>query len=254
MIKFFRKIRQTLLTENKFSKYLIYAIGEIILVVIGILIALAINNSSQKRALQEKEQTYLNGLKVEFNTSKLKLEELIEVNRRNFDGAKQLLEFISDKNAPPSETQFSEFLFNTFYSDIYFNPNISLLNEIIHSGSLKDLSNSTLRTKLTNWISIIEDISKQEKDLGLQREELLNLFRTNDYSLRTILDLTSVTQELGLQNIDQPSSNLDLLKSRAFENNMLMFILTTEATEKAHYVPLMEELNIILQLLEEELK
>jgi len=44
MIKFFRKIRQRLLTENKFSKYLIYAIGEIILVVIGIIIALQGNN------------------------------------------------------------------------------------------------------------------------------------------------------------------------------------------------------------------
>jgi len=44
MIKFFKKIRQQLLTENKLSKYLIYAIGEIILVVIGILIALQINN------------------------------------------------------------------------------------------------------------------------------------------------------------------------------------------------------------------
>ena len=44
MIKFFRRIRQQLLTENKLAKYLLYAIGEIILVVIGILIALQINN------------------------------------------------------------------------------------------------------------------------------------------------------------------------------------------------------------------
>ena len=49
MIKFFRKIRQRMLTENKFSKYLLYAIGEIILVVIGILIALSINNWNQKK-------------------------------------------------------------------------------------------------------------------------------------------------------------------------------------------------------------
>lgn len=49
MIKFFRKIRQQLLTENKFSKYMIYAIGEIILVVIGILIALGINNWNENR-------------------------------------------------------------------------------------------------------------------------------------------------------------------------------------------------------------
>jgi hypothetical protein len=45
MIKVFRKIRQKMLTENKFGKYLLYAIGEIILVVIGILIALQINIS-----------------------------------------------------------------------------------------------------------------------------------------------------------------------------------------------------------------
>ncbi len=54
MIKFFRKIRQKMLTENKFGKYLIYAIGEIILVVIGILIALQINNWNTNKA-NEKE-------------------------------------------------------------------------------------------------------------------------------------------------------------------------------------------------------
>ena len=59
MIKFFRKIRQNLLSENKFSKYLIYAIGEIILVVIGILIALQINNWNES----EKNQVVLNNSK-----------------------------------------------------------------------------------------------------------------------------------------------------------------------------------------------
>jgi hypothetical protein len=48
MIKFFRKIRRQLFSENKFSKYLLYAIGEILLVVIGILIALSINNWNEK--------------------------------------------------------------------------------------------------------------------------------------------------------------------------------------------------------------
>ena len=49
MIKFFRKIRQKLLIENKLSKYLLYAIGEILLVVIGIMIALYVNNKNQER-------------------------------------------------------------------------------------------------------------------------------------------------------------------------------------------------------------
>src|SRR5210317_2508807 len=59
MIKFFRKIRQQLLSENKISKYILYAIGEIVLVVIGILIALAINTKNQEYAQQQKIDSIL---------------------------------------------------------------------------------------------------------------------------------------------------------------------------------------------------
>jgi hypothetical protein len=62
MINFFRKIRQNMLTENKVSKYLLYAIGEIILVVIGILIALQVNNWNQERYQKETEAIYLTQL------------------------------------------------------------------------------------------------------------------------------------------------------------------------------------------------
>ena len=58
MIKFFRHIRKKLLSENKFSKYLLYAIGEIILVVIGILIALQINYWNDERKNRAYEQYY----------------------------------------------------------------------------------------------------------------------------------------------------------------------------------------------------
>jgi len=63
MIKFFRKIRHRLLTENKFSKYLLYAIGEIILVVIGILIALSINNWNELKKERVLETSLLFDLK-----------------------------------------------------------------------------------------------------------------------------------------------------------------------------------------------
>jgi len=59
MIKFFRRIRQKLLAENKFSKYFIYAIGEIILVVIGILLALQLNNLKEERNILKQERNAL---------------------------------------------------------------------------------------------------------------------------------------------------------------------------------------------------
>ena len=63
MIKFFRRIRQRLLTENKFSKYLIYAIGEIVLVVIGILIALQINNWNEYQKERKSEHLILSEIR-----------------------------------------------------------------------------------------------------------------------------------------------------------------------------------------------
>lgn len=69
MIKFFRKIRQSLLTENKFSKYLLYAIGEIVLVVIGILIALSINNWNEETKLRSQEIHILKELRDDLKQS-----------------------------------------------------------------------------------------------------------------------------------------------------------------------------------------
>ena len=252
-MKFFRQIRKQLLAEKKLRNYLLYAVGEIILVVIGILIALAINNNNQYKANRVKENIYLNGLKKEFQISKLKLERLIEVNRSNYEGAKSIMVHLSNEPISITEKEFSELLYTSFASDISFNPNNSLLNEMINSGSLRDISNKDLRIYLTNWISTLEDIGKQENELGNQREEVLDMFRDNENSIRTIFDLSGVSKGLGLPLGHREASNLKLLKSKEFENNVLMFILTAYATETAHYMPLMEQLNAILEGLEGEL-
>ena len=73
MIKFFRKIRQQLLSENKFSKYLIYAIGEIILVVIGILIALSVNNWNESRKQNNLKKTLTKSIKEDLNRDVISL-------------------------------------------------------------------------------------------------------------------------------------------------------------------------------------
>lgn len=59
MIKFFRNIRQNLVTQNKFTKYIIYAVGEIILVIVGILIALSINNGNEAKKARKKVDAIL---------------------------------------------------------------------------------------------------------------------------------------------------------------------------------------------------
>lgn len=80
MIRFFRLIRQQLLTENKFSKYLLYAIGEIVLVVIGILIALQINNWNENQKKEKLKISYRNSLINDLALDTLMLGKLITEN------------------------------------------------------------------------------------------------------------------------------------------------------------------------------
>lgn len=254
MLRFFRSIRKGLLSENKLSKYLVYALGEIVLVVIGILIALAINNANQNRLLAQTEQVYLTGLKEEFRASRLKLAELISVNRDNLEASKKLLSQGKGTDSALDEAELSSLLYRAFSLDIAFNPNQSLLLEMVSSGNLRNISNPELRTRLTDWLSTLEDIARQERDLGIQREGVLDLFRRDENSLKTVLIQSGVYGDLGLPEDSDPPSNLELLRSREFENNLLMFLLTTIATEQAHYSPLMRDLEEIEQMIAAELR
>ncbi|APY07251.1 hypothetical protein BWZ20_02545 [Winogradskyella sp. J14-2] len=92
MIKFFRKIRQNLLMENKIGKYFKYAIGEIVLVVIGILIALQINNWNEQRKEHSKEQALLKRLEKEFISNRNQLLDKIELRHTLIENCRQLLD------------------------------------------------------------------------------------------------------------------------------------------------------------------
>ena len=77
MIKFFRKIRQKLLNENRFSKYLIYAVGEIALVMIGILLALQVNNWNELRKKEQSEIQLYQKIIADLNSERTIIENKI---------------------------------------------------------------------------------------------------------------------------------------------------------------------------------
>ena len=91
MIKFFRKIRQNLLSEGKTGKYLKYALGEIILVVIGILIALQINNWNELRKDGIKEQVILKQLQEDYRANLSQLEQKIDIREKMITSGLRLL-------------------------------------------------------------------------------------------------------------------------------------------------------------------
>lgn len=95
MIKFFRHIRQTLIMENKISKYFKYAIGEIFLVVIGILIALSINTWNEERKEKAIVRNLLNNIRYDLQADTTEFSRLIQKIPKELEGSKLLLNNIA---------------------------------------------------------------------------------------------------------------------------------------------------------------
>ncbi len=99
MLKFFRKIRHRLLKEGRLSSYLLYTIGEILLVMIGILLALQINNWNEYRKDRIKEKEVLTALKTNLKSNCDIFENSIERNKRLIRSADYLISIMDDQ--PP---------------------------------------------------------------------------------------------------------------------------------------------------------
>jgi len=144
MIKFFRNIRQNLLNEGKTSKYLKYAIGEIVLVVIGILIALQINNWNEYRKERLIEKDVLNDILANLEQNNNVINESFAI-LENFDKSSNIILNVLKQKIPYSDTLAKHFFSSTRTGGLLFPLSSagyeSLKNEgfnIIRSDSLKD--------------------------------------------------------------------------------------------------------------------
>lgn len=171
MIKFFRKIRQRLLSENKFSKYLFYAIGEIILVVIGILIALQINNSNEIRKNRAREIGYLQNIQEDLIINNKKIDALIERRKKRTATAHKLIghiegEPIDDWHAFNEET-IQIYTWARFYQHNY------TFQELISSGNLSYITNDSIKTMLFELESTYKQLKAEEDHWRFDSEELV---------------------------------------------------------------------------------
>ena len=159
MIKFFRKIRQKLLSEGKTGKYLKYAIGEIILVVIGILIALQVNNWNEVRKDKAIEKDYINRLineisldtsyfnniRKQFEDKETKMKRVIDAWQSNTLHIKDSLQYLNDfKSAGDIDPWFVEPITWT---------------QLIQTGDLKLIRDKDLLNELFNYYNSIKKAS-----------------------------------------------------------------------------------------------
>lgn len=159
MMKLFRKIRYKLLDKNKTGRYLKYAIGEIILVVIGILIALQFNEWNNDRHKKKAEQVVLIQIKSDLEKSQLELQEMKAYHFvRATSSAKVLRSFW--KNEMPSDSIV--YYLGLSRSTINYSPILGNLKSLINSGNIDLISSKELKNDL---VSYVEKVESQLKDL-----------------------------------------------------------------------------------------
>ena len=146
MARIFNSIRNRFLKENRLTRYLVYAIGEILLVVIGILIALQVNNGNMARLDRQKEMKYLRSLKLDLQVDLVNLEEMIALRNNKTASAVELLSY-------PTPTDLGHILELDSLIGIVFgwkdyHPRTNTLKELTNSGDLNMIRNDSIRTIL----------------------------------------------------------------------------------------------------------
>ena len=183
MIKFFSKIRYSLIEQNKSGKYFKYAIGEIILVVIGVLIALSINNWNENRKNSIKEIQFLEGFKNDLMANKTELnrvirkaeitsnssDSILKLKRRELDslGIKSFVRFMMDA-AGFAVCQTQE----------------GTIQGIMGSGNLDVILNDSIRLAIGSWQANLKDVIEWE-ELDKNSSAIYNEYLENHLKLYT---------------------------------------------------------------------
>ncbi len=138
-----------MLAENKFSKYLIYAIGEIILVVIGILIALQINTWNEGKQNQKEAHKILLRLKHEFQTNNEMIDAIILIHVKRRNAAKILkTQFKPDKKLMPDSLKV---LFGNIQADWKYVPVKNIIESVISSRKIELIQNDSVKDAIRYW-------------------------------------------------------------------------------------------------------
>jgi len=174
-----------MLTENKFSKYLIYAIGEIVLVVIGILIALSINNWNQERIQKLEEQSIVKNIHTEYLQNKAIIKRRIEENELCEAALRQLMNNIGKDEDYLKKQNVDSLLFYAFDPPI-FRPSENTISGLIQSGRLELLQNQELVNLIYNWGRTMKALTDRTTRFTAKLDNEIFPYLSKKYSYKDI--------------------------------------------------------------------
>jgi len=194
MIKFFRKIRQKLLQQNRITKYLAYALGEILLVVIGILIALQVNNANQRRLDNIRRNEYIIRIKGDIESDLKQLDHLADgLGKENVENIDRYFGFFT-KGGQPVEVFVDSALRTPLYRFRYL-PNRHSFEDMKSSGNIQFLTD--------NQRNALAELIAQQDFTVIMFEKIIDYIISEDLSASGYLDMDdhpgSFFQTLGIK-------------------------------------------------------
>ena len=185
------------MSKHKTGKYITYAIGEIVLVVIGILIALSVSNWNKKRNDAESEEIILNDLSTELKNNITALEKIINEHQKSLDAALEVRGLIKDsiKLHDISNKNLSYILKTMNYNWTY-NAKLGILNSTINSGKIDLIKNKEIRYMLSSIQEAIIDANESTQEI---REMRAHFYWPTVASRKEVLDYENLTFELKKQ-------------------------------------------------------
>jgi len=256
MIKFFRKIRQQMINENKTSKYLKYAIGEIVLVVIGILIALSINNWNETRKATNEETKILTALQSDFKVSKTRIEETMKMQQKVFDYSKTLInihERQDEKEFEYFDTHLDSLDYLIGYGTSWYRaePVTGAYNALISAGKVDLIKNENLRHLLAQFSADLESgFEDQEDAMGL----LASLNNTlSEVSLKIASNKWRKRFQIEPRKVDTLKISKKFFNNDSFFGN-LYNKLSLENNRLRRQQNMLNQTDSILTLINKELK
>ena len=226
MIQFFRKIRQNLLSEGKTGKYLKYAIGEIVLVVIGILIALQVNTWNNNRQLRLSELETLSEIEVALNQDVSVLSTNIKNLETKILQSREVILHIEKKL--PYDKKLDGLFMNVYYHRGYKTFNNSGF-ELLKERGFDIIQNNELRKRITKHyttdLSDINGILTRIEQLGLIQAD--NIYDNFKLTIPGIMIAYDYEQLINDQKILGPFYHLELL-NMTYQRNLTAFKEKTE--------------------------
>jgi len=253
MIKFFRHIRQKLLAENQFRKYLLYAIGEIILVVIGILIALQINNWNQQKKDDKAGRHLLERLHRDLVQDTLYFRTTLRANKELREEMKEALVTLYDGVADQNEVDALSTTYDKALDQV-FAPNDNTYNSIISAGTLGLIANKELQEAILDHYGSYEQIgsillSINEWMIGIATEvDIQTDFLKYNRMISDIYTQEAMLTEQGYAFLNDPNNPKFQLLVRALSATAF-----NQNVRNLYYEELIQKCDTLLRQIDAEL-